>query len=38
MASVVSKLDSYSTAYNDQLELVTTFLKDTDLPRNLNKR
>jgi hypothetical protein len=34
----VAKLDSHRTAYNDKLEVVTTFLKDTDLPRHLSKR
>ncbi|KAF6262699.1 hypothetical protein COO60DRAFT_586187 [Scenedesmus sp. NREL 46B-D3] len=38
MASLVAKLDSHRTAYNDKLEVVTTFLKDTDLPRHLSKR
>lgn len=38
MASVVAKLDSHRTAYNEKLEVVTTFLKDTNLPRQLSKR
>lgn len=38
MASVVAKLDSHRTAFNEKLEVVTTFLKDTDLPRHLSKR
>ena len=38
MASVVSKLDSSRTAYNEQLDMLTTFLKDTGLPRQLSKK
>lgn len=38
MAQIVSKLDSHTTAYNEQLETVSTFLKDVDLPHHLSKR
>jgi hypothetical protein len=38
MASVISKLDSTRNAYTDQLDMLTTFLKDTDLPRQLSRR
>lgn len=38
MGSIVAKLDSRSTAHAEQLEGVTTFLKDTNLPRQLGKR
>jgi hypothetical protein len=38
MASVISKLDSTRSAYNEQLDMLTTFLKDTDLPRQLSRR
>lgn len=38
MASIVAKLDSHRTAYNERMEVVTAFLKDTNLPRPLEKR
>jgi hypothetical protein len=38
MASIVAKLDSHRTAYNERMEVVTAFLKDTNLPRALEKR
>lgn len=38
MASLVAKMDSHRTAYNERMEVVTTFLKDTNLPRPLSKR
>lgn len=38
MANIVAKLDSHRTAYNERMEVVTAFLKDTNLPRPLEKR
>ncbi|KAF8058454.1 esf2 [Scenedesmus sp. PABB004] len=38
MASLVAKLDSHRTAVNEKLEVVTTFLKDVELPRHLARR
>lgn len=38
MANTVSKLDSHRAAYNEKIDLVTTFLKDTNLPKQLSKR
>lgn len=38
MASVISKLDSVRSARGEELESITTFLNDVDLPRGLSKR
>jgi hypothetical protein len=38
MASILSKLDSVQAAQAGRLEVVTTFLKDVDLPRPVSKR